>query len=181
MATPPEDLFIQLLRDAQIWNEHGKDYIPIFACSSCGKGCLPLCGVGVDKTIRPVESKDLVFQTRKTMLEVGKPAAPILMQIVTGTGVIVRYEEALACIQDLSCKDGKTRKIFTRPIPTMGGLLCRDCDVCQVRGMKTDDQVFMSGGRAVKACCYCTDVCTQCKKLKVKYNLCCQRKRRLYS
>ena len=87
MATPPEDVFIQLLRDAQIWNEHGKDYIPIFACSSCGKGCLPLCGVGVDKTIRPVESKDLVFQTRKTMLEVGKPAAPILMQIVTGTGV----------------------------------------------------------------------------------------------
>jgi hypothetical protein len=181
MAVAPEDKLIDLLRNAQRWNENGKDYIPTFGCSSCGKGCMPLCGVGVEKNIRQMETKDLIFQTRKTMLETGRPAATILMQVVTGTGMVVRYEEALQCMEEIRTKDGNTCKVFTKPIPTMCGLLCRDCELCQICGKPTEDQVFMTGGRAVRACCFCTDTCPSCKKLKVKHNLCCQKKRRIYS
>jgi hypothetical protein len=178
-----DEQFIKLLQNAQRWNEAGRDYMPTFGCSSCGKGCLPLCGLGMHKAITPMESKDLVFQTRKTMLETGKPATPVLIQVVTGTGIVVKYEEALQCIEDFVPRGGlaageKPRKIFVRPIPTLCGLLCKDCDVCQICGRKTDEKVFQSGGGVIKACCHCTDVCRVCKKLKVKYNMCCLKKKR---
>ena len=180
-----DEKFIDLIRDAKRWNNAGKDFMPTFGCSSCGKGCLPLCGLGMDHVVAPMESKDITFQTRKTMLETGKPAAPIVLQVVTGTGIVVKYEEALQCIEDYVSMPGEPpevppRKIFTKPIPTLCGLLCKDCDVCQICGRDTDEQVFMGGGRIVKACRYCTDVCRTCKKLKVIHNLCCQRKRKIY-
>jgi hypothetical protein len=82
------------------------------------------------------------------------------------------FEKALACIDEVVQPDKSIRHIFTKPIPTMCGLLCRDCLVCQICGRLTDETVRCDGN-VVRACLGCTDCCDECGQGKLTYHSCC--------
>jgi hypothetical protein len=76
-----EQLLVHLIDDAKRWADKGRDYLPTLGCSSCGKGCMPLCGLGINRKVSPMENKDIVLQTRKTMLEIGKNSQSVTLQV----------------------------------------------------------------------------------------------------
>ena len=78
----------------------------------------------------------------------------------------------MRCIDEVVQPDKSIRYIFTRPIPTMCGLLCKTCLVCQVCGEPTDEEVLSEGG-PVRACLGCTDACAECGQGKVRFHSCC--------
>jgi hypothetical protein len=128
-----EERLLEVLRNARLWNEHGNEFVPTLGCSKCGNGCMPLCGLGMNPHVSPLETKDLTVKTRKTMLEVGKAVLPTPIQIITSTAIVIQFEAAMECVEDrVSPEDGINRLLFYRPIPTVSGLLCKDCCVCQV-------------------------------------------------
>ena len=93
-------------------------------------------------------------------------------QIVTGSSIVIMFEKALACIDEVVDRDKTVRYVFTAPIPTMCGLLCKDCLVCQICGTVTDEQVRVDGNIA-RVCLGCTDYCTECGQGKIKQHSCC--------
>jgi hypothetical protein len=111
-----------LLNEAQRWSDNGRDFLPTLGCSACGKGCTPLCGLGINRKMSPMASKDIVLKSRKTMLETGKLVHPVGLQIVSCTGIVIMYKRALDCIQESDVPGKGRRNVF---IPTMAGLLCK--------------------------------------------------------
>ena len=166
---------IELIHDAQRWNDHGRDFMPELGCSRCGKGCMPLCGLGMNRKVTPLEHKDVVLKTRKMMIETGKRMGPTTVQIVTGSAIVIMYERALDCIDEIvsTTPDAPPRYVFTAPIPTMCGLLCRDCQVCQICGSPTEERVRLDGGSSARVCLNCTDHCAECGQGKIKHHSCC--------
>ena len=67
-----EQRLVELIHSAKGWTEHGKDCLPTLTCSSCGKGCMPLCGLGLNRKVSPMEMKDVVLKSRKCMIETGR-------------------------------------------------------------------------------------------------------------
>ena len=172
---------IDLLHDAKRWADAGRDYLPTLGCSSCGKGCMPLCGLGLNRKVSPMESKDVVLKTRKSMIETGKRAHPLNIQLVTGTEIVIVCEKALDCIEEreiTTTADGPTTTkqwVFTKPIPTAYGLLCRDCSVCMLCREPTSETVRRDG-RPLKICVSCMEACDICQQIKVKHHPCCARR-----
>ena len=73
---------IELINDAQRWSDSGHDYMPELGCSQCGKGCMPLCGLGLNRKVTPMEHKDIVLKTRKMKIETGKRVSPVTVQVI---------------------------------------------------------------------------------------------------
>jgi len=92
------------------------------------------------------------------MLEVGKFPHPLHLQFVTGADVVIMCESALDCVREKRTAEGETIKVFSKPIPTMSGILCRDCSVCMLcRGPTTN--TIRHRGRSITVCCSCADNC----------------------
>ena len=172
-----EQRLVDLLNEAQRWSADGHDFLPTLGCSVCGKGCMPLCGLGINRKISPMESKDIVLKSRKTMLETGKMICPVDLQIVSCTGIVIMYERALDCIHEREVA-GSRRWIFTQPIPTMAGLLCKECNKCQACGqeiLEEGDRVKCKG-RWIRVCVMCVEQCSVCAQGKLKHHNCCENK-----
>ena len=163
---------VELIHDAKRWNEGSRDFMPELGCSKCGKGCMPLCGLGLNRKVTPLEYKDVMLKTRKMMIETGKRMSPVTVQIVTGSAVVIMYEKAMECIDEILTPDEPPRYIFTAPIPTMCGLLCRDCQVCQLCGIPTEEKLRCDG-TPVRVCLGCTDHCKECGQSKIRHHSCC--------
>ena len=73
---------VKLINDAQRWSDSGRDYMPELGCSQCGKGCMPLCGLGLNRKVTPMEYKDVVLKTRKMKIETGKRISPVTVQVI---------------------------------------------------------------------------------------------------
>ena len=91
---------------------------------------------------------------------------------MTGSAIVIMFEKALLCIDEVEQPDRSMRYIFTKPIPTMCGLLCRECKVCQICGRPTDETVRCDGN-IVRACLGCTDRCQECSQPKIAHHSCC--------
>jgi hypothetical protein len=169
---------VDLLNHAQRWSDQGRDFLPTLGCSACGKGCMPLCGLGVNRKISPMESKDIVLKSRKTMLETGKLIHPVDLQIVSCTGIVIMYERALDCIQEREVPGKGKRYVFTQPIPTMAGLLCAECKRCQACGGEAEDDAdrIKCNGRWMRACAMCVEPCSVCGQGRLKHHACCEGK-----
>jgi hypothetical protein len=174
-----EQRLVDLINDAQRWSENGRDFLPTLGCSSCGKGCMPLCGLAVNRKVSPMESKDIVLKSRKTMLETGKLVCPLDLQIVSCTGIVIMYERALDCIHERELPNGGGRRwVFTQPIPTMAGLLCVECRKCQACGQDLLDEGdrVKCNGRWIRACAMCVEQCSVCAQGRLKHHNCCESK-----
>lgn len=173
-----EQRLVDLLNEAQRWSDGGRDFLPTLGCSSCGKGCLPLCGLGVNRKISPMETKDIVLKSRKCMLETGKLISPVDLQIVSCTGIVIMYERALDCIHEREIAGGGRRWVFTQPIPTMAGLLCTECKKCHACGQDVQDEGdrVRFNGRWIRVCTMCTEQCRVCAQGKLKHHNCCESK-----
>lgn len=199
-----EHRLVDLIHGAQRWSEGGRDFLPTLGCSSCGKGCMPLCGLGINRKVSPMETKDVVLKSRKTMLETGKLAQPVDLQIVSCTGIVIMYERAMDCIHEREevieavappppagndCRGParqaaaapavptrKRRWVFTQPIPTMAGLLCADCRVCAVCGQAAEDERdrVKHRGRWIRACAMCVEPCPVCGQGRLRHHNCCE-------
>jgi len=165
---------IDLIHDAKRWTDgHGTDYLPTLGCSACGNGCMPLCGLGLNRRMTPMEHKDVVLKTRKTMLETGRMTYPVTMQFVTGADIVIMCEKALDCIEERPIAGKGTQWVFTRPIPTMSGLICKDCSkVCALCQSPTTN-IVKHKGRPLPMCSRCTDLCKACEQPKPKHHGCC--------
>ena len=73
---------VELINDAQWWSDSGRDYMPELGCSQCGKGCMPLYGLGLNCKVTPMEYKDVVLKTRKMKIETGKRISPVTVQVI---------------------------------------------------------------------------------------------------
>lgn len=167
-----EQRLVDLLHDARRWSDCGVDYLPTLGCSICGKGCVPLCGLGFNRRITPMELKDVVLKSRKTMLETGRTAHPMQLQIVSATEPVIVFEKAMDCIEERLIPGSGTQWVFTRPIPTASGLVCKDCDACTVCHAPTEQTVRL-GGRRLKVCAACMDACSVCGQAKARHHGCC--------
>ena len=167
-----EQRLVDLLHDAKRWTEKGRDYLPTLACSACGKGCMPLCGLGLNRRVTPMEMKDVVLKSRKTMLETGKSVHPTYIQFVTGTDVVIMCEKALDCIEERDVPGSGKQRVFTKPIPTMTGLLCGECKVCVLCRDPTTELVKCRG-KPTKICVSCMEACESCHQIKVRHHACC--------
>ena len=165
---------VELIHDARRWNEGTRDYMPELGCSKCGKGCMPLCGLGLNRKVTPLEHKDVVLKTRKMMIETGRRVSPVTVQIVTGSAIVIMYEKALDCVDEIpGATPGEApRIVFTAPIPTMCGLLCKDCKLCQICGAPTEDKVH-ADGVLVSLCLGCTEHCADCGHGRIRHHSCC--------
>ena len=56
------------------------------------------------------------------------------------------------------------------------GLLCRDCQVCQLCGAPTEEK-FRCDGTPVRVCLECTDFCGVCGQGKIRHHVCCVKRR----
>jgi hypothetical protein len=72
----------ELINEAQRWKEGNRDYLPQLGCSRCGNGCMPLCGLGLNRKVTPLEYKDVTLRTRKMMIETGKRGSPAMVQVI---------------------------------------------------------------------------------------------------
>jgi hypothetical protein len=71
----------ELINDAERWSEGKRDFLPQLGCSKCGKGCMPLCGLGLNRKVSPMEGKDVVLKSRKMRIETGRRASPLTLQV----------------------------------------------------------------------------------------------------
>jgi hypothetical protein len=94
------------------------------------------------------------------------------VQIVSSAAIVINFERALQCIDEVVQPDKSIRYIFTKPLPTMCGLLCHSCRVCQICGEPTEEEVRCDGA-IVRACLGCTDACVECGQGKVRHHSCC--------
>lgn len=169
-----EDQLLEYLRHAARWQESGTDFIPTLGCSKCGKGCMPLCGLGMNPSLSPMETRDTHFKSLKTMLEVGEKVLPVTLQIVTSTAIVIQYESAMASVEERVI-DGVNRLLFLRPIPTLGGLICKDCDACQVclGPINREDDTIKFQNRMYTVCLRCSQQCVRCGGQKLRFHPCC--------
>lgn len=167
-----EQRVVDLIHNAKRWTDEQRDYLPTLGCSSCGKGCMPLCGLGLNRKITPMEFKEVVLHTRKSMLETGKSVAPVQLQFVTGTDIVIMCESALDSIEERQVPGKGIQAVFTKPIPTMTGLLCKECRVCMLCRAPTQETVRVKG-KPVNICVQCMQACEVCQQIKVKHHLCC--------
>jgi len=169
-----EQRLLDLLHDARRWTDASRDYLPTIGCSKCGKGCLPLCGLGVQRRTTPMETKDVVLKSRKTMLETGKPARQTHLQLVSSADVVIACERALDCIEEREIPGHGRQWVFVRPIPTLCGLVCRECKACTLCGdAASEEEVRHHQGKRIKVCASCADVCAACQQSKVRHHACC--------
>ena len=169
-----EQRLLDLIHDARRWTDINRDYLPMIGCSKCGKGCLPLCGLGMNRRITPMETKDIVLKSRKTMLETGKPTRPTHMQLVASSDVVIACERALDCIEKREIPGHGPQWVFVRPIPTLCGLICRECKACTLCGADaSEEEVRHHQGKRIKVCTACADVCVACQQSKVRHHACC--------
>lgn len=168
-----EQRLVDLIHGARRWADKGRDFLPTLACSACGKGCVPLCGLGLNRKTTPMELKDVVVKSRKSMLDTGRTVRPMQLQFVSGTDTVIMFEKAMDCIEERDIPGHGRQWVFVKPIPTMAGLLCRDCAVCTLCGMPTQDAVRHQG-RPMKMCAACADACAVCGQAKVKHHPCCE-------
>ncbi len=135
--------------------------------------------LGLNHKISPMEYKGITLKSRKSMMETGKLVSPVDLQIVSCTGIVIMYERALDCIQELEIPNGGGRRwVFTQPIPTMAGLLCSECKKCQACGqdvMDEGDRVKCKG-RWIRVCLMCIEQCPVCAQGKLKHHNCCENK-----
>lgn len=171
-----EQRLTDMIHDARRWTDTNRDYLPTLGCSKCEKGCMPLCGLGVQRRITPMETKDIVLRSRKTMLETGKHTRPMQLQLVTSTEIVIACERALDCIEEREIPGHGKQWVFTRPIPTLCGLVCKDCKACTLCGCdaSNEDVRHPQGFKRIKVCTMCTDFCTECGQGKVRHHACCK-------
>jgi hypothetical protein len=165
---------IELIHDARRWSDGVRDYIPELGCSSCGRAVMPLCGLSVNRKVTPFEYKDVVLKSRKMMMETGKHVNPMTVQVISASNVVILYEKAMDCVELIDIPGGEKKLVFTSPIPTAFGLMCKDCMVCQVCYAPAIDRVRCCGSVA-KLCNGCMDMCAICKQGKMKHHDCCTR------
>jgi hypothetical protein len=170
-----EQHLIDLIHNAKRWTDEQRDYLPTLGCSSCGKGCMPLCGLGLNRKITPMETKPVFLHTRKSMMETGKSIQPMQLQFVTGTDVVIMCENALDSIQEREVPGKGSQWVFTKPIPTMTGLLCKECRVCMLCRDPTQETVRCKG-KTISLCVSCMQACEMCQQIKVKHHICCARR-----
>ena len=120
-----------------------------------------------------MEAKDVVVRTRKSMLETGKALLPMPLQFVSGSDIVIMFEKAMDCIEERAVAGHGKQWVFVKPIPTMAGLLCRDCAVCMLCHAPTEETVRYQGGR-MKLCVGCMDACAVCGQAKVRHHPCCE-------
>lgn len=168
-----EQRLIDLLHHARRWSDRGVDYLPTLGCSVCGKGCLPLCGLGMNRKISPMETKDIHVKSRKCMLETGKTVHPMNLQFVSGTEPVIMFEKAMDCVEEREVPGHGPQWVFVKPIPTMAGLVCRECEGCAICRSPTPDTVRYHGKR-IKICQECTDACSVCGQAKTRHHGCCE-------
>ena len=165
---------MDLMHDARRWADMGRDYLPMLGCSKCGKGCLPLCGLGLHRKVTPMENKDVVLKSRKTMLETGKHTRPMHIQLVTSADVVIACEKALDCIEERDIPGHGRQWVFVRPIPTLCGLVCKECKSCTLCGsIASEEEVRHHQGKRIKVCTSCSDLCSVCQQGKVRHHACC--------
>jgi len=167
-----EQRLIDLLHSARRWTDGHVDYLPTLGCSNCGQGCLPLCGLGLNRTMTQMETKDMVLKSRKTMLETGKNIHPINIQFVSNTDVVIACEKALDCIEQRTIPGYGSQWVFVKPVPTTAGLICRDCKACVLCNTPAPNEV-RHHGRKIKVCDLCIDACSKCQQPKVRHHVCC--------
>jgi hypothetical protein len=168
-----EQRLIDLIHHARRWGDGGRDYLPTLGCSKCGKGCMPLCGLGLNRKITPMETKDVELKTRKSMLETGKNVHPVQMRFVTGTDVVIMCERALDSIEERDLPGKGKQWVFVKPIPTMAGLICKDCTACVLCLSDAGSDEVRHQGKRIKLCMECMDVCAGCQQAKVRHHSCC--------
>jgi hypothetical protein len=122
-----------------------------------------------------MESKPVMLHTRKSMLETGKSIHPMQLQFVTGTDVVIICEKALDSIQEREVPGKSSQWVFTKPIPTMTGLLCKECRVCMLCRDPTQETVRCKG-QSISLCVSCMQACENCQQIKIKHHLCCARR-----
>jgi len=168
----PQQRLIDIIHHAKRWTDGHTDYLPTLGCSSCGKGCMPLCGLGLNRRMTPMEHKDVVLKTRKSMLETGRFAYPVNIQFVSGADVVIMYEKAMDCIEERNIQGKGKQWVFTRPIPTMAGLVCKDCAICAIC-QTPSKEIIKHRGRPLNVCLHCVDQCPGCQQAKLKHHGCC--------
>ncbi len=168
-----EQRLVDLLHDARRWTDGHQDYLPTLGCSKCGQGCMPLCGLGLNRKMTPMEMKDVTLKSRKSMLETGKSVHPINIQFVSSTDVVIAIERALDCIEQRTIPGHGSQWVFIKPIPTASGLICKECQACVLCNNTARDEVRHKGKR-IKVCMSCLDTCSVCQQTKVRHHSCCK-------
>jgi hypothetical protein len=171
--TEMEQRLVDLLHDARRWSDGHRDYLPTLGCSKCGQGCMPLCGLGLHRKMTPMELKDVALKSRKSMLETGKNMQPMQIQFVSSADLVIAMERALDCVEQRAIPGHGQQWVFVKPVPTVSGLICKECQACALCGAKAQDEVRHRGKR-IKACNACTDVCAVCEQAKVRHHACCK-------
>ena len=167
-----EQRLIDLIHNARRWADHHYDFLPTLGCSNCGKGCVPLCGLGLNKKVSPMGYKEVVLKSRKCMLETGRTPHPMQLQFVGGTDIVIMFEKALDCMEKREIPGNGQQWVFTKPIPTLCGLMCKECSVCFVCRVETTTEI-RACGRLMKVCARCSDTCAVCCNTKIKHHSCC--------
>ena len=167
-----EQRLVDMLHHARRWADGFRDYLPTLGCSKCEKGCMPLCGLGLNRRMTPMETKELTLKSRKSMLETGKNIHPVNIQFVSSTDLVISCEKALDCIEEREIPGHGMQWVFTKPIPTISGLICKECQACVLCGATARDEVRHHGKR-IKVCMSCVDICSTCQQAKVRHHACC--------
>lgn len=167
-----EQRLVDLIHHSRRWADSGRDYLPMLGCSKCSNGCMPLCGLGLQRKVTPMETKDVVLKTRQTMLEIGKTVRQTTIQFVSSADIVISCEKALDCIEQRDIPGHGKQWVFVKPIPTLSGLICKDCQACTLCGGAAQSDVRYQSKR-IKACVSCTDICDICQQAKIRHHMCC--------
>jgi hypothetical protein len=167
-----EQRLIDMIHAARRWTDGHNDYLPTLGCSKCGVGCVPLCGLGLNRTMTQMEMKDVTLKSRKTMMETGKKIHPTVLQFVSSTETVIACEKALDCIEQRNIPGQGLQWVFVKPIPTLSGLICKECKACVLCNAPAYNEVRHSG-RRITVCDMCIETCSTCQQPKVRHHTCC--------
>jgi hypothetical protein len=167
-----EQRLIDMIHAARRWTDGHNDYLPTLGCSKCGVGCMPLCGLGLNRTMTQMEMKDVTLKSRKTMMETGKKIHPTVIQFVSSTDTVIACEKALDCIEQRTIPGQGLQWVFVKPIPTLSGLICKECKACVLCNAPAYNEV-RHNGRRITVCDMCIETCSTCQQPKVRHHTCC--------
>jgi hypothetical protein len=119
-----------------------------------------------------MEMKDVTLKSRKSMLETGKNIHPTIIQFVSSTDVVIACEKALDCIEQRTVPGSGLQWVFVKPVPTVSGLICKDCKACVLCNASAPNEV-RHHGRRINVCDLCIDTCSTCQQTKVRHHACC--------
>jgi hypothetical protein len=91
---------------------------------------------------------------------------------VSSVDIVMSCEKALDCIEEREIPGHGKQWVFVKPIPTLSGLICKDCQACALCGSTARDEVRHQNKR-IKACVSCTDICSVCQQAKLRHHICC--------